>query len=238
MELKFKEEEEVQLTEAEQKSNPATGEWSPWEEEPYQTVAVNNTVPNSEQMTKESGNVIVSAIRTIMILLIIGLVILFASKAIVSVVMPEGEDITPLLTSNADTIATTLGVAFQDNSEWVSRIHQYSGGTVTVKAAEDIGVVYIDGKQIGIQVESKAYTMFGIQIGDGEKHAYDHMTYPFDDFLSVLNDMAEGKTTTYFYYNQQRNDCLALTINDTTNRIVGMTYFTDYHRVTETLDIY
>ena len=236
MELKFK--EEIQLAQPEQKNDSTAGEWSPWEEEPYQTLEVNNTVSNPEQMTEETRNFIVPAIRMIIILLIIGSIIFVASKAIVSVVMPEGEDITSLLTSNADTVAAKLGVTFQDNPEWVSRIHQYSKGTVTVKAAEDIGIVYIDSKQIGIQVESKAYTMFGIQIGDGEKYAYDHMTYPYDDFLSVLNDMAEGKTTTYFYYNQKRNDCLALTINDTTNRIVGMTYFTDYQKVTETLDIY
>lgn len=72
---------------------------------------------------------------------------------------------------DANSIATELGVTFQDNSEWVSQIHQYSKGT-----------------------------------------------------------------TTYFYYNNEHNDCVALTVNDTTNRIVGITYFYDFNKIMETID--
>lgn len=239
MELRFKEAEEGKTPSGEMKQagSPLMEKWSP-EEEPYQTVTINCTNIETEDERKNQKSLAMSAVRTMIILFIVGLIVIGVGKAIVSIVMPEGEDITPLLTDNAKTIAAELGVTFTDHPEWAARVHQYAVGTVTVKAAEDIGIVYINGRQIGVQVESKAYTMFGIQIGDGEKHAYDHMTYPFEDFFSVINDMAEGKTTTYFYYNKKQNDCIALTINDTTNRIVGMTYFTDYEKVIETLEFY
>ena len=206
------------------------------EDAPYQTKTIHNSMTATIQGQEKQDNPIVTAIVRIIIGLVVCAVLFLGGKAIVSVVMPEGEDITNLLTRDANTIAAELGVTFTDNTEWVSQIHQYSKGTVTVKAADGIGIVYIDGKQAGVHIRSKAYTIFDIQIGDGERHVYNNTSYPYDNFLSILNDMAAGKTTTYFYYNQERNDCVALTINDTTNRIVGMTYFYDFNKIMETID--
>lgn len=204
--------------------------------EPYSVKSVHNSVTATIQGQEKQGNPIAGVIAKIVIALAVCAALVFGGKSIVSVVMPEGQDITTLLTQNENQIASALGVTFENNTEWVSQIHQYSNGAVTVKAAEGIGIVYIDGKQAGVHVRDKAYTMFGIQLGDGEQQAHDHTSYPYDNFLSILNDMAEGKTTTYFYYNEGRNDCVALTINDTTNRIVGMTYFYDFNKIMENID--
>lgn len=45
-----------------------------------------------------------------------------------------------------------------------------------------------------------------------------------------------GDYLTYFYYNNEQNDCVALTINDTTNRITGITYFYDFNKIMEKID--
>lgn len=206
------------------------------EEEPYQVKSISNSMTTTIQGQKQQGNSIVNAIIKLIIATLICGVLIYGGKVIVSVVIPEGEDITALLTKNSDAIAAELGVTLTDNTEWVPQIHQYSNGTVTVKSADGIGIVYIDGKQAGVHIRDKSYTIFGIQIGDGEQEAYNHTSYPYDNFLSIIEDMKEGKTTTYFYYNVERNDCLALTINDTTNRIVGMTYFYDYKKIMENMN--
>ncbi|MDE6433168.1 MAG: hypothetical protein K2L07_02925 [Lachnospiraceae bacterium] len=232
-------------TDNKEMSNSVQDGENPWDnpnqpelEEPYHTNVITNTMTATIQGEEKQENSLTKAVRMLIVALLIGAVLIFGGKAIVSVMMPEGEDITTLLKQDAGAIAKSLGLTFTDNTEWVSQIHQYSNGTVTVKAAEDIGIVYIDGKQAGVHIRSKKYTIFGIQLGDGEKEMYDHTTYPYDNFLSVINDMAEGKTTTYYYYNLEQNDCVALTINDATNRVVGITYFYDYKKVTETLDIF
>lgn len=219
---------------------PSAAEENPWDykgnetkQEPYRVTA--NTVSPAVQVDKGQDNSIMSVLVKIVIALVIGAILIFGGKGIVSVLMPEGEDITSLINKDCNTIASELNVTFQDNTEWVSQIHQYSNGTTTVKAAEGIGVVYIDGKQAGIHIRDKNYTIYGIQIGQGEKEAHDHTTYPFDNFMSILDDMSEGKTTTYYYYNNERNDCVALTINDTTNRIVGITYFNDFNLIMENI---
>lgn len=218
----------------EEKSN------NPWDyedmtEEPYQTTVLNSVMVADIQGMERQGNKVVQMIVKLIIWLVIGAFLIFFGKLIVSKVMPEGTDITNLLRSNEAMIASELKLDFVDRPEMAGHVHQWSNGKVTVKGTEDVGVVYIDGKQTGIHVESKAYTMFGVQLGDGEQAAYNHMEFEFDNFHSVLNDMVEGKTTTYYYYNLAKNDCLALTINDTSNRIVGMTYFTDYKRIIENL---
>lgn len=225
-----------------QRNTESISENNPWDyktnveldDEPYHIIQ--NSVTASIQGQEKQGNPLKDIITKLVTAFVVCLVLIFGGRYVVSSLMPDGRDITELLKKDANSIATELGVTFQDNSEWVSQIHQYSKGTTTVKAADGIGIVYIDGKQAGIHIRDKKYTIYGIQIGQGEKNAYDNTSYLYDNFLSILNDMAEGKTTTYFYYNNEHNDCVALTVNDTTNRIVGITYFYDFNKIMETID--
>lgn len=210
------------------------------EKEPYRV----NTIPSDSMILqrekeREKNQITGMVVKIVVAFLVCGILI-FGGKKIVSILLPEGEDITNLLKKDANAIASELGVTLVSNTEWVTQIPQYSSGTLSVKSDSDaeIGIVYIDGKQAGIHIRSNKYTIYGIQINDGEKEAYDNTGYPFDGSFSVINDMAEGKTTTYFYYNTQQNDCVALTINDTTNRVVAITYFYDYARIVETLDMF
>ena len=210
------------------------------EEEPYRINRIQDgDVFFVREKEREKNQTINMVVKFVAAFLICGLLI-FGGKQIVSILMPEGDDITNLLKRDANAIASELGVTLVNNAEWATQIPQYSSGTVAVKSDSDaeIGIVYIDGKQAGVHIRSGKYTIYGIQINDGEKEAYDHTSYPFDGSTSVINDMAEGKTTTYFYYNSKQNDCVALTINDTTNRIVAITYFYDYARIVETLDMF
>ena len=61
------------------------------------------------------------------------------------------------------------------------------------------------------------------------------MTYEYDDCMILLDDVTNGESDTYFYYNEKKNDCLVLTVNNRSNRIADMTYYTDYKKVTEKL---
>lgn len=187
------------------------------------------------QGQQKQGNPIVDILVKALVALVVCAILIFGGKYIVSIVMPEGEDITPLLTKKADAIAAELGVTFTDNPTWEANVREYSESDPIVKgAAEGIGVVNMDGKQIGVHIQSKDYTIFGVQIGDGEKEMYDDTTYPFENFTSILDTMSD-KSTLYIYYNTSRNDCIFFLINNTTNRIESMTYYYDYKEVSEEL---
>lgn len=219
------------------------GEADPWdvpqrklEDEPYSIKTTNNTTTatlvGEGRKQSPSGGMLV---KLVVALVVCGFMIL-VGKIVVSNFVTEGEEISHLLAKSEADIAKELGVTFADRPEWVPQIHQYSKGKVSVRAAEEIGIVYIDGKQVGVHVNSKKYRIFNVQLGQGEREMNKNTTYPFVSFLSILNDMAEGKTTTYFYYRDKENDCMAITVNDTTNRVTGITYFNDFKLVMQTIE--
>lgn len=232
--------DKVQLSMREQNSwDTPKKDIDPWDnpiddlyEEPK---VIYNSAMADLQGQQKQGSPFVGILLKALIAMVVCAVLIFGGKKIVSVVMPEGKDVTPLLVKKADVIATELGVTFTDNPPWTTKVVEYSESDPIVKGTtEGIGVVNMDGKQIGVHIQTKDYTMFGVRIGDGEKHMYDNTTYPFEGFYSILNTMSD-KATVYIYYNTSRNDCIFFLINNTTNRIESMTYYYDYKEVSEEL---
>lgn len=197
-------------------------------------VVYNSSMAELQGMQKQ-GNPMVGIFVKAIVALVVCAILLFVGKKIVSVVMPEGEDITNLLTQRAEVMEQELGLTFVDNPAWAANVVEYSESDPIIKgAAEGIGVVNMDGKQIGVHIQTKDYTMFGVQIGDGEKEMYNRTSYPYESFTSIL-DTVSSKATVYIYYNTSRNDCIFFIINNTTNRIQSMTYYNDYKEVSEEL---
>ncbi len=196
-------------------------------------VVYNTAMAEVQAKQKESNSVVGVITKMIVALAVCGLVI-FAGRQIVSKLMPEGIDITKQLTLDSNKLQAELGETFVDNPAWSSEVYEYSESDPSFAGAEDVGVVYMNGKQIGVHIPNKTYTIFNTKVGDGEKHMYDNTTYPFDNFISIVDTMA-GKATLYIYYNTERNDCIFFLINNTTNRIESITYYNDYKEVTETL---
>ena len=218
------------------------GEKDPWEykkqsDDLMNPMGAQPVVTNSVSSNDKNGNSVIGGIiKVVMAFIIVG-VLIFGGKAIVSVVLPSGEDITEYVNKSEKDVASGLGITLSNNAEWVPQIHQWTNnGKVVVHSNEDVGVVFIDGKQMGLHIHTKKYRLYNIQIGMGEIDVNKGTTFKYDNFMSVLNDMQEGKTTTYYYYNISQNDCVAVTINDTTNRVTGITYFNDFKKVTETLE--
>lgn len=173
--------------------------------------------------------------KKLVVALIVGAILIFGGKAIVSVVMPEGIDVTSHLNKQEAVLAKELEETFLGNPTWATNVFEYSKSDPVVSGAEDIGVVYMDGKQIGVHIPTAKYMIFNTRVGDGEQHMYNNTSYPFDDSFSIL-DTVSGKATVYVYYNTERNDCIFFVINNTTNRIVSMTYYCDYKKVCEELE--
>ena len=200
-------------------------------------VIYNTSMAETQAKQKGNGEIVGTIIKIIIIFMVCGLVV-FAGKKLVSVLVPEGQDITTMLNWKENEISTSLEEVFVDNQGWTTDVYHYSKGSIAVKGAEDIGVVYIDGRQIGVHIASKKYTIFGVQVGDGEKHMYDNTTYPFDSFISIVDTINGGRSTLYIYYNNSRNDCIFFKINSSTNSIESMTYYSDFRKVTEKLDTF
>ena len=98
-----------------------------------------------------------------------------------------------------------------------------------------IEVAYLLEGESTVWIDDKKYNMLGIHIGDGEYKIEDNITFEYDEYFSVLNDMAGGNSTALFYFNTAKNDCLVITVNDKSARVVAMTYFNDYKLISKNL---
>ena len=187
-----------------------------------------------------SNGVATAAKRANLVAKIIGLIVVVIAcfgivKGVQYMTGSGGKDITEELSKSEEEIAKDLGLTFTESADAVRMVPQYAKGKITVKSGGDLNVVYIGNKQAGVCTDSRKYRFFGVGINDPEQTALKKTTYVYDDSMVVLNDLLGGKSKTYFYYNKKNNDSLVLTISDRTNRVVAMTYFTDYKKATSQL---
>lgn len=177
--------------------------------------------------------------RGLIVKIVVGLivlaVILVGANVARSMLGSSGKDITEYLTLSEEELGKKLSITFEDDASKVKSVQHYSAGTITVRSGKELNVIYIDGKQCGIGTNSKKYKFFNIGINDAEQTALKNTTYQYDDSMIVINDVMNGQSDTYYYYNKKNNDCLVLSINNKTNRVVNMIYYTNLKKATETL---
>ena len=193
-------------------------------------VRISSTAVVPTQTTK-SGFDVMGIIKWI----IIAVVVVVGVKLVSGIVKPKVTDVTGYKDMDSSMLQEQLDVTFESNCDMDKQITHYSNGTVTVDGDGEIGIVYIDGKQKGIHINNKKYSMYGVSIGDGEYKIDDVLTYEYEECFNVLDDMAGGKSTASFYYNTKNNDCLVLIINDNSARVVAITYFNDYKLISKNL---
>ena len=58
-----------------------------------------------------------------------------------------------------------------------------------------------------------------------------------EKFLLDIQSIYGTKSNVFFYHNSQNNDCLVVMVNQTSNRVVSVSYFNDYEKVSESLMI-
>ena len=162
-------------------------------------------------------------------------VIAFLCYGIFYLIGSGGEDISSKLTMTEDELAEDMELTFEDNPSKVKSVQHYSNGTISVRSAGELNVIYIDGKQYGINTSSRRYKFFNVAINQPEKTAIRDMTFQYDDCYSIINDMMGGNSDSYYYYNKSTKEALVLVVSKRTNRIVDMTYYTDYKKISEKL---
>lgn len=205
------------------------------DEKPYQ---MNRTIQSTYVPEKGHSHVLDMIIKLVIFLIAAGLLIM-VGKTIVAKLMPEGTDVTSMLEKPEVELESALGISLTDNTTWASNMIQYSGGEMAIRSNEDIGVVYIDKKRVGMHINSNKYTMYGIQVGMAEQKVYDTLSnneFKADNFLELIDDSGKKGTTTYYYYNQSRNDCIAIVLSESTNRVVAMTYYNNYKLIMKNAD--
>ena len=147
----------------------------------------------------------------------------------------DAKELKDCVNMTTEQLEKELGVKLTRNDTTVKRVRHYSNSSLVTDGNGEIAVLYMDGKQLGIHIDSEKYKLYGIEIYMPRYEVEKKMTYEKENTMQILNDMYEGVSTSVFYYNQTRNDCVMVNYNDNTNRVVSMTYFNDLEKITERL---
>lgn len=196
-------------------------------------VRITTTVSTPTHSSSKSGFDVMGIVKWIVVIAII----VVGVKLIAGVANPKVTDVTGYVDMDIAELEENLDITLQSDCDMKKQIHHYSNSTVTVDGDGEIGVVYFDGKRKGLHINHKKYNMYGVSIGDGEYKIDDNLTYQYEESFTVIDDMISGKSTAIFYYNTKNNDCLVVTINDNSARVVAITYYNDYKLISQNLDI-
>lgn len=162
--------------------------------------------------------------------------IVVAGNYIIEVINAPCTDVTGMVDMETEKLESTLGITMVRDSNMYQKINHYSKGNVSTDSDTGIGVVYVDGKQVGLHIDSRKYSMYGLHIGDTDMSVDRKTTYKYEDAFEVYDDMVNGTSTATFYYNNKNNDCLVVICNDRSSRVVALTYFKDMKKMTEQLN--
>ena len=191
------------------------------------TYVVKSTyIPKENQKTSPAVKIIIFAI--------IAVAVVAACFVVYKKFIAKYDITSDIMMSEAE-FESKYGLSFEENSAKVSGIPRYTQSKVTVRDANGLSLVYVDGKRVGTSTDSSRYIMYGIKIGDPAYKVKDMTSFRYDETFDVLNDMEHGNSTVDYYANWTTNECLALTVNDNSGRVVAMTYYNDLKKMTEDL---
>lgn len=187
-----------------------------------------------EESRKEYGRSLKKVLKftlIIVVLVLAGVAFFVGRKYYLAAQAEKGRDLFKFVNSKESVITEELGITLTDSKELINDTLAWrTDKKLEVHSNEDVAIIYLDGRQTGLNVHSEQYKLFGVQVGMGDKEALKATTYECNekDYYVNSQDMDEGKTTTTYYYNKEQNDCLGLTVNKMTNTVQGITYIDNY----------
>ncbi len=182
--------------------------------------------------TKSSSSGLWSLVKWILFIV----VLYFGYQYVTTNMTTEAIDVTTYADVRADLVENGLGVTFKDDREMANEVVHFADGKVSVKGNGELGVVSINGIRKGLFVKSSTYSLYGIRIGDKEVSVERNTTFAFDSSTFDIGDKAQGDSVTVFYYNVKNGDCIAVTYNNSSNRVINMAYYNDYETILDKIE--
>ena len=136
-----------------------------------------------------------------------------------------GTDITTWLSSPERVLEDQLKTYFLLDQSLTSTIKAENGveAKLTVESDGELNIIYLNGKQVGINTSGRKYQFYNVAINQPEINAVRDTHYVYDDYWESVGNLEQAVSRTHYYYNNKNNDCLAMTVNLYSNRIVNLT---------------
>lgn len=180
-------------------------------------------------VTKRQRRALVSWIERIILIVLL----IIAGKKAMEYFAPKPVDVTEMGTMKAEELERELGITLTPNSEMAKRIYHYSWDKISTKSTDGISVVYIGSRQVGLHIDNRKYSMYGLHTGYSEADVRKKMTYNYEGQFGLMTDDVLGSSNAIFYYNKTKNDCLVVIYNNYSKYVVAVTYFKDLKKMTE-----
>ena len=149
----------------------------------------------------------------------------------------RAQDITHCLTLSEKKIESKLETTFTEDITVKDKIFNDSPDNISVKTDGSLNLIYLNGKRIGVDTSSNQYKFYNIAVNQPEIKALKETTYDYEGYTQSLGGISGRSSKTYYYYNTTKNDCLAVSVNNVTNRISEVTYYSDYSKIKSLLNI-
>ena len=145
-----------------------------------------------------------------------------------------GQEISDYLRMSENELSTKLNTVFLSDPDLSKSLSAKSSTPIVIHSDGELNIIYYKGQQVGVQTSGRKYQFYGISVNQPEITAVHEMTYKYTGVASEGERSLSGSSNSHFYYNKQSNDCLVMTVNKKSNRIVSLTYYSDFDTVAKT----
>lgn len=154
-----------------------------------------------------------------------------------SLLKSGGTDISRYLTLSEEELSATLEEKFTPNPTLTASLSENYPGAVVVKSGDELNLIYVDGKLIGINTSGRKYSFYGVSCNQPEITATHEMTYEYRNSGWEVSGVSSGISQSHYYYNRAENTCLAMTVNLYSNRVVSITWYNDFAKIADSLTL-
>jgi len=154
-----------------------------------------------------------------------------------SLLKSGGKDITAFLSLSEQELTANLNEKFTPNPTLTASLNESLPGAVVVKSSDELNLIYIDGRLIGINTSGRKYSFHGISCNQPEITAAHEMSYEYRNSGWEVSDVAAGISQSHYYYNRAENTCLVMTVNLYSNRVVSITWYNDFAKIADSLTL-
>lgn len=196
-----------------------------------------NDLDVSDRNKGRAANIMNSVVARMVGVVILLAIVFFVSRGVNSVSASSGEELSQLVIYPEAMIAKELNTSFKDVSLATAKVPGLRGNGISVRSNGKLNLIVLNKKQVGVNSASEDYLFFGVGTGQTKTKAINSMRYAYEGTEESVVDMTSGTANTYYYYNESANDCLAITISSASEKVVSVTYYTDFKMVEDVLNL-
>ena len=157
----------------------------------------------------------------------------FSYQGIIYMLDTNGEEINYVFDQPDHIIEKDLETEFKDDFTLVDSMPIFADGRVTVKSDGELNIIYVNNERIGFNTTGRKYKFFGISINQTEISLKHRVTFFYDKVYHNMLSAYGGKSNMTYFVNEETGACVLVIIGGTSNKVVSVSYFTDFERVTE-----